>query len=525
MTTATKTRTIPGPCFSSPVLTADGRQLPSHGKIVCKWIEANVRLGPGDFYGQPFKLTQFERRWVYRLFEYYPETKLFRYKRALFGTGKGNGKTPIEGALGAEGLCGPTAPISPLVLVSAASLSQSNLVFGDLKEGITHEDSPLRPFVDGLELSIQLKDGAGEIKRVAAVAGTNDGPRATRLLADELHEWTGKLADVFDVLDGSIGKRQNAFTAAISTAGSDLNTLLGRMYLRGKALAKGEIVDDEMLFEWYEIPETVEVPEKIVTDADLAQWRLAIRHSNPALEDGGFLHESYIRSRYDGAQAIDLNKWMRYHGNRFTRSVSRWLPPGRWDTLKEPTPELDKIPEAVLAFSGTYDRDSAGLVAIFPDHNYMTHVASWEPQETDQDYEVPTDEVKAVVKQFMETHRVKRFVCNPNGWHGEVQDWTTAYGDRTVVIFDWTHMIKRKHDACSKFYTSVLTGEITHDGDPAVARHLDSATQKETAEGAWITKASRTGPPIDLAVAAVVGWDQVTSDPRRRKRSGKLITF
>jgi phage terminase large subunit-like protein len=92
------------------VLTSDGRRLPTHGPEVCRWIEGNVRLGPGDYYGEPFRLTSYQRRWIHRLFEFYPDSGVYRYKRGLFGTAKGNGKTPFEAALGMACLAGPVAP-------------------------------------------------------------------------------------------------------------------------------------------------------------------------------------------------------------------------------------------------------------------------------------------------------------------------------------------------------------------------------------------------------------------------------
>ena len=522
------------PLYSSPVLTYDGRRLPTVGDVVADWIEDNIRLGPGDFYGQPFRLTSFQRRWVHRLFEYYPENNEFRYKRATFGTAKGNGKTPFEGALGAEGMCGPTAPVSPLVLVAASALVQSNLVYGDLRAGMTHDDSPLKPFIEDFDLSIQFKDGSpGEIKRVAAVTGSNDGPRATRLLADELHEWTGRLASVFDVLDGAIGKRRNAFTVGISTAGSDLETLLGRMYVRGKAIASGEIIDDGTLFEWYETPDDVEIPEKIKTAADLKQWRKAIRFANPALApgEGDFLTESYIRSRFDGAQQIERYKWLRYHCNRWTASEEQWLPPGRWEECRREPPANVLEPRApvALAFCGDYEGASAALAAVSWD-GLVVNLGCWEPpiggtEAQKAEYEVPRNEVKAAVRKAMQTYAVKRFVVAPNGWHGEASDWVGEYGDKIVVEFDWSRQAKRKHDACSKFFTSTITKEVGHDGDETLARHLASAVPKETSEGTWIARNGRTGPPIVLAVSAVLGYDAMAALTRLGKRPKRLVTF
>jgi phage terminase large subunit-like protein len=63
--------------------------------------------------------------------------------------------------------------------------------------------------------------------------------------------------------------------------------------------------------------------------------------------------------------------------------------------------------------------------------------------------------------------------------------------------------------ACSRFYTAVVTGQLSHDGDGALARHLANAVVKETVDGAYITKERLSSPhKIDLAVAAVVAYDR-----------------
>lgn len=75
-----------------------------------------------------------------------------------------------------------------------------------------------------------------------------------------------------------------------------------------------------------------------------------------------------------------------------------------------------------------------------------------------------------------------------------------------------TNLRKRMAAACSRFYTSVVTGALSQDGDPRLARHLRNAAVKETADGAYITKAGRHGPKIDLAVAAV-GALELAAEP------------
>jgi phage terminase large subunit-like protein len=490
------------PLYSSPVLINNARRLPSHGAKVCRFIEENVRLGPGDYYGEPFKLTSYQRRWIWRLFEYYPDTGIYRYKRALFGTGKGNGKTPFEATLGVACLAGPTAPLSPLVLVAASTKDQADLVFGDMREGIRHDGCPLKPFLEPMQFSIQRKDGPGEAKRVAAVDGSNDGPRATVLLADEVHEWLGRLENVFTILDGAIGKRRNAFTVGISTAGHDQTSLLGKQYAYGKKVASGEIVDDAFLFEWYEAPDHL-------TDLDDPEvWDEAVRWANPALAEADFLTRDYIRSRFDGAQAIPRYQWERYHLNRWTAAESMWLPPGAWEACAE---KREVEGSVTLAFAGTYSNDSAALVGV-TEAGYVFVIDAWE---SDSDLGVDRAAVSAAVKNAIETYHPWRMVCNPIGWTAEVQSWEDAYGG-AIVAFEWAHQMKRKAAACSRFYSAVIDKKLSHSGDPCLARHLGAVMVKETTEGAYISKGGRESMrKVELAVAAVMAYDQIggTAEP------------
>src|SRR5947209_1758187 len=104
--TATLDQTRVLPLYSSPVKMADGRLLPSKGEAVCDWIESCCVYGEGDSFGEPVQLREFQRRFFYRLYEFYPETGLRRYKRAVLGMAKGNGKTPLAAWVGAYELCG-----------------------------------------------------------------------------------------------------------------------------------------------------------------------------------------------------------------------------------------------------------------------------------------------------------------------------------------------------------------------------------------------------------------------------------
>src|SRR6516225_4738838 len=161
---------------------------PTSGDVVCDWIETFLVHGEGDWLGQPFRLTEDQRRLVYRIYERKPDGGR-RYRQVLYGRAKGYGKTELAAAIAIAEGAGPIAPVAPDIPVAAASFEQANLLFGTARTMIS--DGPLRDYLEVYERAILRKDAPGRVYRVAAVAGTNDGGRHTFRVADEVHEWDG----------------------------------------------------------------------------------------------------------------------------------------------------------------------------------------------------------------------------------------------------------------------------------------------------------------------------------------------
>jgi phage terminase large subunit-like protein len=65
--------------------------------------------------------------------------------------------------------------------------------------------------------------------------------------------------------------------------------------------------------------------------------------------------------------------------------------------------------------------------------------------------------------------------------------------------------------ACAKLHSAIVNQTVSHDGNPALARHITNAVVKETPEGAYITKEHRGSTrKIDLATAAIIAHDRAT---------------
>jgi phage terminase large subunit-like protein len=506
-------QTLVEPYRETPQPLVDGDLPPTLGPVVCDWTEEMLVHGEGDVFAQPIEWEEWERRLFYRIYEYHPRTLRRIVRRVLVVLPKGTAKTEKAAAIGHVELCGPsvmgpngpTERLSPNIPVAAASFEQADRLFGAMRTMAV--EGPLKPYLEVFDTEILLKDRPGRAFRVAAVAGTNDGGLPTCFLADELHEWEGRKARVHLVIGNSLmTKRADGLEVNITTPDdADPDSLLGKLVAYGEKVAAGEVYDPSFLYVHYSAPDVnLDDPEDL---------RRGIRLATPA----SWLDVERIAARYE-VDRIPPHEYRRYHLAQFVRGGGYWLPEGTWEA-REQSQEVPEGTEVVLAFDGSYSGDSTALVGCTLD-GYVFVIAAWErPENAPQDWIIPREEVKARVKQAMERYRVVELAPDPPGWDAEIDEWEDTYGE-VVQRFE-TNKRNQMSSACDRFYTAVVFAQLTHDGDPRLARHLRNATVKETPAGAYITKDAKASPrKIDIAVAAVVAYDRATA---RREVEGPSV--
>ena len=477
---------------------------PTLGRRVCAWIERFLVHGEGDYLGEKFLLEEWQRALVYRLYEYDPVTLRRLVRRLLLVLPKGNGKTELVAALCLAELAGPVVATadgrgslrkSPNIPVAAASFEQADRLFGAARTMVA--EGPLRPHLEAFETELLLKDRPGRMFRVAAIGGTNDGGLPTCAGFDEIHEWVGRKERVHLVIGNSLAKRAEGLELNLSTPDdADPGSLFGRLHAYGLKVASGEVVDPSFLFVWY----TADARRDLT---DSAALRAAIAEANPA----GWLDTDRIAARLE-VDRIPEHEFRRYHLAQLVRPEGQWLPPGAWEDLADPgRPPPPEGAEVVAFFDGSYNGDCSALVGVVPgERPHVFVIGCWERPEGAHEWLVPREQVKARVAETFGRWKVRLFGYDPFGWHAEGEQWAEAYGEPPVLVWE-TNLRKRMSAACSRFYTTVVNRGLTQDGDPRLARHLRNAVVKETPEGAYITKAGRHGPKIDLAVAAVGAVD------------------
>jgi phage terminase large subunit-like protein len=465
---------------------------PTLGRYVIWWIETHCVLGVGDHYGKQFKLRPWQKHIILHLYRLNPDGTR-RYRRALIGMPKGNGKTPLEAAIAAFELAGGDH-VAPVVPVGAASFEQADLAFGDLK--VMFRESPtLSQVADVYDTEIILRGMPGRAYRVAAARGSNDGARPTCYIADELHEFDDSAKEgAHLVLSNGTAKRADSLQLNMTTAGANLDSLCGRMYQHGKRIQSGEAIDDRFLFIWFEGPEDIDI-----TNEDAL--RAAIRSCNPAADDFLDVEEVVQRSK-----VIPEFEFRRYYLNQWTRAQESWLPPGAWLSC-EGDNEIPKGADVFVGVDMAIFHDSAAVCVAWqsPTGEVVVQSRVWEPEDGRIDHHSVKQHLKELSRQF----NVKRIVADPRYF----ELIATELLDEGLPVLDFPQSPERMYPACANAYELIASNQLIHGGDATLTDHVLSAAQRQTDRG-WTLSKGRSKRKIDACIALVMATWEATRVPQ-----------
>lgn len=448
--------------------------------------------------GEPLVLRDWQRQLLDRLFAVGENGKLL-HRTALLGLPRKNGKSALGSGIALWSLF--LGDDGGEIYSCAADKEQARIVFGDAKRMI--EASPelfgaSRLYRDAIEVP-----STGSIYRVlSSEAFTKQGLSPTLVVMDELHAQPNP--ELYNVMNLGMGARREPLMLSITTAGvrtdqTGRDSTAYQAYQYGKRVASGEVDDPTFFMAWWEAdPEAPHYERKTWIDA------------NPGF--GDLNDEADFVSMVKRIPEADFRT---YRCNQWVNSQYSWLPTGAWDKLAEPK-DLDPEKEYILGFDGSFNGDCTVIVGCeVPEDNeqspYVFLYKIWEKQETDRDdWRVDTLEVENAILDFTAQYpKVREIACDPYRW----QRTMDVLLEKGLPIVNWpTTSARRMVPACAKFYDAVVEKTLTHDGSPALARHLNNAVLKIDNIGPRIVKESKNSSrKIDAAVGAIIALDRALS--------------
>lgn len=507
----------------------DSQAFPTIGDQVCAWIESYLVHGPGDLRGLPVQLDAEKRALIYRMYEIFPQghpqAGRRRFKRVAISLRKGSAKTELaaliaavelhsEGPVRCDGFDAEGQPVGvgvtdPYVPMVAYTEEQSDeLAYGALRTILEYSEVA-GDFDIGLTRIMRI-GGDGKAVSLATAPDARDGARTTFQVFDETHRLTlPRHKQAHRTMLANIPKRylSDAWSLEITTAPSPGEGSVAEDTMDYARQVHDGAIKDSRLFFFH---------RQAADDHDLTAQegvrQAVIEASGPvaAWSDVDGIVEQWRDPTADKAYLERV--WL----NRLVRASERAFDIERWNELADPeyTPPDGAL--ITLGFDGGRWHDSTALVGTEVVTGFQFLAGLWEkPTRVNvENWEVPAEDVERVVTQCFERWEVWRMYCDPPYWETTVARWAGRFGEKRVLEW-WTNRPKAMAYALNSYNTAITSGELLHDGNEHLARHVGNAVKKilnirdEEGRPLWTIYKERPESPhkIDAAMAGILSWE------------------
>lgn len=503
--------------------TATGRRQelwPTEGQRAVRWMQALLICAEGDWFGKPLQLRREDQQaFVYRWYEFCPGCGYWHYDQAIRGEATGGGKTTFAAGLECLEMFGPPqiVPVSPNIINAAASFEQSDLLFsiagimlGGRDEAI--REAPLCGYAEVYDTEIRYADGRpGVMKRVAAVAGTNEGGLPSLFVCDEVHEWgdvgstkarvhmvigksTKKRRMICRLPDGTEVTRGPGRNLNISTAGFDVDhSLLGAMYKHGRRVQRDPSLGPRLLVDWREAR-----PGLDYASAD--DRRLAVADASAA---AGILWDVEARVREWDKPEVASHEWIRYYANAWVDvPADSWLKdhPGAWGKCQGEW-DIAGTEQTLLIVDMALKRDSVSVaeLAQLPDGRMAYTARIWYPEDGKIDHLAVFRYIAGRAAEL--GPRFRGLVYDPRFFELPARQLEEEHG---LLVIEFNQGPATMAPACGLAFDMILAQKIVHAGDPDVDRQVNAAVRVQQERGFTLSK-GRSRIHIDAAITLCMG--------------------
>lgn len=494
-----------GPAWAVPSLSDN-----TSGPNVTDFAKTLLVASRGFKQGEPLEFTEWQSWLMDRLFELDPETGLMRYRRAVIGLPRKNGKSLLGTAIALEHLI--YGPSGAQVYSAASDRQQAKIVFGEARQQVLNNPAMSR-IVKVYRDALELPSKGSVYRALSADAMRAHGLAPSLVVADELHAWPSSASntrgdELWEALTQGSADRPESLVVGITTAGGHTDTLLGRLYEHGKRVSAGEVEDKQFGFFWWEASQDADP-----TDPDV--WKKANPNLAEGLLDTGDF-EAAIASAgsagFAGFQRYRLNQWVRLAGEDF-------VSPHFWAEAKR-----DKgIPlgaTVTAGFDGSVSGDATGIVICDTETGTLKVHQVWEPDPQDPEWTVDRADVNAAIQKLFENYDVKMLWADPSFYEPDVLEWSKQFRHRVERIPPTNH---RMAPLAQQFIADLVAKDIGHDGDPRLERHVLNAVATEA--GSFRKEKKSSPRKIDLLACAVLanGARQQTKDRKTTTRRAVIL--
>ena len=423
--------------------------------------------------GRPFELAEFQRAILHDYFDGRREIVVLLPKK--------NGKSSLVAALALWHLL--STPFAEAMIVAAAR-DQAGILLRQV-EGFVRRSDEL-----GKRLKIVLREVRnealhGRLRVLASEVDTVDGQLPTFVAVDELHRH--KRAELYGVLRDGLGPRKGQLIA-ISTAGYAQDSPLGALRQTAHGLpglvrdgAYRHVRSGSFAFHEWSLS-----PEDDVDDLEL------VKTANPLVP----MEE--LRERYESPSMTPW-QWRRFACGIWTEGEEPWIEPSVWDSLADPTLELQPNEPAWVGVDIGVRKDTTALVVcVRRAEKVAVQARILKPPARGV---LPLERVENEIRNLRGEFELRGVAYDPWAFRRSAE----MLAGEGIRMIEFPQSPERMATASAHLYHTIQAGHLIHDGDPRLRAHVLAGVTKETERGWRLQKDPHSARPIDALIALAMG--------------------
>lgn len=503
----------------------------SLGFAVVDWVESFLVHGPGDVEGQRIELDDEFAAFIVRAYAVDAVGKR-AVRRAVISRPKGRAKSELAAMLACAEAVAPVrfdhwavagevspwgyayelgepvgVPVTrPEILCFATEFGQAGNTYDAIRFMLA-PDSAAPALVESygridVGLTRIILPNGGSITPESAADSSKDGGKSTFIVADESHLWVlPRLKRLHQVTLRNLLKRKIASGWMLETttmySPGELSVAEGTHEF-SKMVREGKVRDAGLLFDHRQAGPQFDPKKRKDRMGGLAEVY------GPA---AAWMDLDAIADSYDDPQTSPA-EWERYWFNRPVSLQGGWLDQRAWDECFDPRVIPDGA-RVVLGLDGSFSGDSTALSVVelgeFP---HLAVAGLWEKPAGDNDWRAPILDIEEAVRTACLRWQVVEVTADPARWARSLE----VLAAEGLPITEFPQSPHRMTPATQRFTDMVNGRQMTHNGDPALTRHVSNAVLKSDARGTRIYKETKSSPKkIDLAVASIMALERAVN--------------
>lgn len=287
---------------------------------------AMLKHSKGEWAGQPVKLEPWQQFHLWVLFGWKRADRTRRFRTSYLEVARKNGKSTLAAGVGLYLLVADSEPGAE-IYTAATKRDQARIIHGEAVR-MVQQSLALQREVRIVKDNIHSTRTFSKYEPLGRDADSLDGLNVHGALIDELHAHPN--GDMWDILETATSARRQPLMYAITTSGSDRQSICYQLHQYTRKVLEGTVEDDSHYGVIYSLDN--EAAADGISEGPVESWEneAAWIKANPNLGVSKKLDNLRDKAHKAKGMPARLSAFLQKELNVWVQGESRWVLPEKW---------------------------------------------------------------------------------------------------------------------------------------------------------------------------------------------------